>query len=218
MQLANPYGKEFPEIGPDFIGFNDAENCGHAKKSAVCISWPSTKACCIGNNQDIGSTLTSRTCDGDCSYESVWSERTLSAEQADENGIFSGALKLPSNPMTCPDRFPAPRAASPRLSLGAGPGGGTAGPSPWAGHKGALCSPGCRSGADRGHGGRVDPFQRCLDLTLSYSNTVQDERWRVWISPPANTDVLRCESLGRMQLLHSSCYFSKRSRAAAIAS
>ncbi len=26
VQLANPYGKEFPEIGPEFIGFNGAEN------------------------------------------------------------------------------------------------------------------------------------------------------------------------------------------------
>ena len=45
MQLVNPYGKVLPEIGPDFIGFNGADNCGHAKNAAVCVPWPSVKAC-----------------------------------------------------------------------------------------------------------------------------------------------------------------------------
>ena len=65
VQLANPYGKEFPEIGPDFIGFNGAENCGHARNPAVCVPWPAEKACGIGDNQDVGSTLPFRTCNGD---------------------------------------------------------------------------------------------------------------------------------------------------------
>ena len=98
VQLANPYGREFPEIGPDFIGFNGAENCGHAKNPAVCVPWPAAKACGIGNNQDIGSTLPFRTCNGDCSYESMWFEQTMSADQADENGVFSGACKTAFRP------------------------------------------------------------------------------------------------------------------------
>ena len=80
VQLANSNGKEFPEIGPEFIGFNGAENCGHAKNSAICLQWPAAEASGIGDNQGMDGTLPHRTCNGDCSYEAFWFERTMSMD------------------------------------------------------------------------------------------------------------------------------------------
>ncbi len=98
VQLADPNGEEFPEIGPEFIGFNGAENCGHAKNSAVRLPWPAADASGIGDTHSVGSTLAYRTCNGNCSYESVWFERTISAEQADEDGTFSNFCKIAFRP------------------------------------------------------------------------------------------------------------------------
>ena len=39
-----------------------------------------------------------RTCNGDCSYESFWFERTMSMDQADENGISGGTCKTAFRP------------------------------------------------------------------------------------------------------------------------
>lgn len=66
--LANPYGREEPEIGPKFIGFNDVECCGHAKNLDVRLPCPKGEAHGIGSNEGIGTNLPYRTCNGDCSY------------------------------------------------------------------------------------------------------------------------------------------------------
>lgn len=57
QKLACSSLKEVPEIGPEFIGFNGAENCGHAKNPFVSLPWPAAKVCGIGDNEGIGGTL-----------------------------------------------------------------------------------------------------------------------------------------------------------------
>ena len=83
--LANAYGREEPEIGPGFIGFNGVACCGHARNSDIQVPWPARDAHGIGDNAGIGGTLPYRTCNGDCSYESVWFERCQETEASDES-------------------------------------------------------------------------------------------------------------------------------------
>ena len=73
--LANTHGREQPEIGAELIAFNGVEFCGHAKNPAVVIPWPMREARGIGDNAGVGGSLPYRTCNGNCSYESVWFKR-----------------------------------------------------------------------------------------------------------------------------------------------
>ena len=73
--LSNAHGREQPMIGAALIAFNGPEFCGHAKNKAVVIPWPMRDARGIGDNAGVGGSLPYRTCNGDCSYESVWFER-----------------------------------------------------------------------------------------------------------------------------------------------
>ncbi len=94
--LANAYGREEPEIGPEFIGFNGVECCGHAKNQDVRLAWPSKDAHGIGDNMSKGGTLPYRTCNGDCSFESVWFERV--ATIAGEDGRVECSCKTAFRP------------------------------------------------------------------------------------------------------------------------
>ncbi len=82
--LADAYGREEPEIGPGFIGFNGVACCGHARNPNIQLPWPANDAHGIGDNAGLGGTLPYRTCNGDCSYESVWFERCQEDERIDE--------------------------------------------------------------------------------------------------------------------------------------
>ena len=94
--LANAYGREQPEIGPELIGFNGVECCGHAKNPDVRLPWPKNDAHGVGSNEGIGGNLPYRTCNGNCSYESVWFERCSSEDN--EDGRVSGFCKTSFRP------------------------------------------------------------------------------------------------------------------------
>jgi hypothetical protein len=78
--LANSWGHEEPEIGPEFIGFNGVHHCGHTKNTAIRLPWPAPDAKGIGSNEGLTGTLPHRTCNGDCSYESFWFRRSLQSD------------------------------------------------------------------------------------------------------------------------------------------
>ena len=94
--LADAYGREEPAIGPEFIGFNGVACCGHAKNGDIQVPWPAKDAHGIGDNAGVGGTLPYRTCNGDCSYESVWFERCQKA--GTEDGIAGGFCKTAFRP------------------------------------------------------------------------------------------------------------------------
>ena len=75
--IANAYGLEEPEFTPESIRFNGVRHCGHMRQNPeVRLPWPGNGASGIGDNTGILSgTLPFRTCNGDCSYESVWFDR-----------------------------------------------------------------------------------------------------------------------------------------------
>ena len=86
--LANPDGREEPEINSNFIGFNGVANCGHTPNPDVRLPWPIVTAHGVGTNAGQGGALPHRTCNGDCSYESHWFERVQDDEQG-EDRVFS---------------------------------------------------------------------------------------------------------------------------------
>ena len=94
--LADAYGRGEPEIGPEFIGFNGVACCGHARNADIQVPWPARDAHGIGDNAGLGGTLPYRTCNGDCSYESVWFERCQESESAD--GRVGGFCKTAFRP------------------------------------------------------------------------------------------------------------------------
>jgi hypothetical protein len=105
--MGNSLGENVPEITSDFIGFNGLEHCGHLQNSSVSIPWPSPTAAGIGSNVSAidgewfaGSTLQHRTCNGDCSYESVVFEKELQPEswQNPENGLYFNFCKTAFRP------------------------------------------------------------------------------------------------------------------------
>ena len=59
-------------------------------------SWPAKNAHGIGDNARLGGTLPYRTCNGDCSYESVWFERCQKAAVMD--GMAGGFCKTAFRP------------------------------------------------------------------------------------------------------------------------
>lgn len=107
VQLGDAHGKDSPTVERDFIGFNGLEHCGHAANSDISIPWPSDTAGGIGSNATAidgewfaGSTLQHRTCNGDCSYESLWFERVMKPElwQEPENGLYFECCKTAFRP------------------------------------------------------------------------------------------------------------------------
>ena len=97
--IANAYGLEEPEVTAEHIRFNGVRHCGHAKNPEVRLPWPGTGASGIGDNSSILSgTLPHRTCNGDCSYESVWFDRCMDEEDRDENGLSGGFCKTAYRP------------------------------------------------------------------------------------------------------------------------
>lgn len=76
VHLADGFGKNAPEISAETIWFNGLENCGHRKNEEVSIPWPDRKANGVNSRIEpisgqwfAGSLLSTRTCNGDCSYE-----------------------------------------------------------------------------------------------------------------------------------------------------
>lgn len=97
--IANAHGLEEPEFAPDHIRFNGVRHCGHAPNPEVRLPWPGNGAGGIGSNVGITSgTLSFRTCNGDCSYESVWFDRCIDTEWTDEDGTSSSFCKTAFRP------------------------------------------------------------------------------------------------------------------------
>lgn len=97
--IANAYGLEEPEFTAESIRFNGVRHCGHAPNLEVRLPWPGNGAYGIGDNTGILSgTLHFRTCNGDCSYESVWFDRCEEDDGRDENGVFGGFCKTAFRP------------------------------------------------------------------------------------------------------------------------
>ena len=107
VQLGDAHGKGVPVIDGSLIAFNGLENCGHPKNSQISIPWPASSATGIGHNQTAvsgdwfaGATLQHRACNGNCSYESLWFERTIKPESWMEpkNGLYFEFTKTAFRP------------------------------------------------------------------------------------------------------------------------
>ncbi|MGR3220929.1 MAG: hypothetical protein ACUZ8H_14090 [Candidatus Anammoxibacter sp.] len=101
ISLANEHGEGEPEINNKLIRFNGSVNCGHRKDESVVIPWPSScNSGGVANNwkEDAkdgdwfaGTTLAKRTCNGNCSYETVYFPRVDNPD--DCNGSCKTAFR-----------------------------------------------------------------------------------------------------------------------------
>jgi hypothetical protein len=79
VHLADGRGVGAPEISPELVCFNGPEHCGHPKNSEISIPWPKAGAKGVidgkgevTGNWFAGALLSSRCCNGDCSYETFY--------------------------------------------------------------------------------------------------------------------------------------------------
>lgn len=90
VKLAGGLGRGLPTITAEEIWFNGSEDCGHPKNAKIVIPWPAKGAGGVNHGEPVagnwfaGTTLATRTCDGDCSYETVW----FPADMAKEKGTY----------------------------------------------------------------------------------------------------------------------------------
>lgn len=96
--IANADGVEEPEFTPEHIHFNRVRFCGHTFNPNVRLPWPGKEASGIGDNTGLGGTLPFRTCNGDCTYESVWFERSVGDDYRHDNGLCGGFCKTAFRP------------------------------------------------------------------------------------------------------------------------
>lgn len=97
--IANADGVEEPEFTAEYIHFNGVRFCGHGKNPQIRLPWPAAQAGGIGDNAAITSgTLPYRTCNGECTYESVWFERCVQDEYRHDNGLCGGFCKTAFRP------------------------------------------------------------------------------------------------------------------------
>ncbi len=81
VKLAGPLGTGEPEIAGSKIAFNGSVNCGHPAGYDLAIPWPSPDAGGVFAENPVAGTwlaghlVNTRTCPGDCSYESFVLER-----------------------------------------------------------------------------------------------------------------------------------------------
>ena len=97
--FAGPDGTGPPIITEDELSFNGAVECGHFETSGdLTISWPTEHASGIRVGTDAekiagewfaGHLLSSRRCDGDCSYESFVLEREVKRQKWES--MYEGA-------------------------------------------------------------------------------------------------------------------------------
>ena len=91
LRLANWDGGGEPEITDQAVNFNGSCHCGHPKDASIIIPWPEKGAGGVGTAVEskagtwfAGVTLQSRTCDGDCSYESFNFPRVIKPRDWEE--------------------------------------------------------------------------------------------------------------------------------------
>lgn len=87
VKIADGHGAGTPEITPALVCFNGVANCGHAKNEEITIPWPDKQAHGVneGGNAVSGSwfggaLLSTRTCNGDCSYETFYFPAEMSKD------------------------------------------------------------------------------------------------------------------------------------------
>jgi hypothetical protein len=98
VPLAGGTGLGKPIITNNLVWFNGPKNCGHNADHSVVIPWPVENAGGVMLNRDVskgswfaGTTIDSRCCDGDCSYETFHFPRVLELlewERPDEQGLY----------------------------------------------------------------------------------------------------------------------------------
>lgn len=93
VPLAGPMGTGRPVFNSSRIAFNGAFRCGHRANQDVVIPWPTPEAGGVAGDDYLASegavdgswhagvTLNTRTCGGDCSYESFVLSRVVPAER-----------------------------------------------------------------------------------------------------------------------------------------
>lgn len=84
IKLAGGSGEGEPIFSDDVVVFNGDMHCGHEVNQEVSIPWPSATAGGVGNSENAisghwyaGATLETRTCNGDCSYETFHFPRVI---------------------------------------------------------------------------------------------------------------------------------------------
>lgn len=87
VKIADGLGHGTPTITPELVWFNGVENCGHAKNESVSIPWPDARASGVNDSRNpvsgswfAGALLSTRTCNGDCSYETFNFPREMEAD------------------------------------------------------------------------------------------------------------------------------------------
>ena len=109
LKLAGPMGTGEPVFTFSQIAFNGSENCGHAPNSEIVIPWPASGACgLVQDDEDsvagswfVGAQLSTRCCNGDCSYESFILDRVLKPEkwqEPDEESRYFDSCKTAFRP------------------------------------------------------------------------------------------------------------------------
>ena len=109
VKLGDARGDGVPEITPEFIGFNGLAKCGHPQNSNIVIPWPTDTARGVNDGEAeaghwfAGVKLETRTCDGDCSYESVWFPASIRDDKflqpsAQHKGLYFSCCKTAYRP------------------------------------------------------------------------------------------------------------------------
>jgi len=105
VRIAGWDGKGNLILTADEIRFNGDVNCGHDRKD-LCIPWPSDNAGGVDPEAHAdgawfaGATIPTRTCDGDCSYETFAIPRVFVPEkwQTPENQLYFACCKTAFRP------------------------------------------------------------------------------------------------------------------------
>lgn len=108
VRLAGPDGEGEPIINDKEIAFNGPIHCGHSKNYQLHIPWPTSDAGGVmieGNGIAgqwyAGALVNTRTCNGDCSYESFVFAREIIPppfEEPCKNGLYFDFCKTAFRP------------------------------------------------------------------------------------------------------------------------
>ncbi|MGB9793365.1 MAG: hypothetical protein ACPLTR_12460 [Thermacetogeniaceae bacterium] len=106
VKLAGPFGEGEPEIDNDCVAFNGPKNCGHPEDFSISIPWPAPDAGGVFAGNPVagawfaGTLLATRTCPGDCSYETFYFPRVYEPYEWEtpENGLFFQFCKTAFRP------------------------------------------------------------------------------------------------------------------------
>lgn len=84
IPLAGGTGQGEPVISNELVCFNGSKDCGHPADHSIVLPWPSKNAGGVMLNHETkksrwfaGTTIDSRCCNGDCSYETFYFPRVL---------------------------------------------------------------------------------------------------------------------------------------------